>query len=175
MNFTKLAGRLGAAALAGLMVVGMAGPVEAAQRDLDILQSYVGDWRGRGTMGEGDAEETVVCKLDITRSSSEKINFKGRCTLAGKALAINGTMAYLSQNRRFEAVMSSNTYFSGVAIGHRSGSTIKFNLSERDPDTGSTVKINIGMALTNSTININFRLTDSASGQSTVAKVPFTK
>lgn len=175
MNFTKLVGRLSAAALAGLMMVGMVGPVEAAQRDLEILQSYVGEWRGRGTMGEGDTEETVVCKLDITRSSSEKINFKGRCTLAGKALAINGTMAYLTENKRFEAVMSSNTFFSGVAIGHRNGNSIKFNLSERDPDTGSTVKINIGMALSNSNINIDFRLSDSESGQSTVAKIPFSK
>jgi hypothetical protein len=168
-------GQLAIAGLAAALSITSAGPSVAAQRDLDLLQSYVGDWRGTGSMNTASGEETVRCKLDVKRASAEKVNYNGRCTLAGGNLSINGTLAYISERNRYEAIMSSNTTFSGQAIGRRSGSGINFNLEERDPDTGSTIKVNVGLALRSEKIEVDFKLTDTASGNSTRAKVPFSK
>lgn len=165
-------------ALAALVMVlgtiGMASPALAAAADLEILQSYVGKWTGRGSasFSESGNEETVVCKLGVERSSDTKINFNGRCALAGGTLSIAGTMAYIVDKRRFEAVLSSNTSYSGVAVGRRSGKSLRFNMRERDPDTGASLEINAGLALKNDVITVTFSVTDKSSGARTSAVVP---
>ena len=117
MPHLALAGALafaGAPVLSGLSAT----PAFAAKADLDLIQSYVGNWRGRGPMTNGDQKkETVVCRLEITRSTQEKIGFSGRCALAGGNLSMNGTMAYIVAANRYEAIITSNTEFTGTAIG----------------------------------------------------------
>jgi len=169
MIFSK---RLLAVALAAVMIA-PAIPAVAAQSDIDLLASYVGEWRGRGTMTTTSGEESVVCKLSFVSTQVTKLNYNGRCTLAGGNLAINGTMAYIAEKNRYEAVMSSNTRFTGVAIGTRRGSGIDFTLRQKDPDSGQTVDIDVGFALKNDRIDVDFTITDVASGHKNTANVPF--
>src|SRR5690606_36515863 len=97
-----------AAALAGLLVsAGAASPALAAPADVALIKSYIGEWRGRGTL-TGANSETVVCRLSLTQGNQDKVNYNGRCTLAGSTLSVAGTMAYTEQSKRFEAAMTSN-------------------------------------------------------------------
>lgn len=147
-------------------------PSMAAQADLDLIQSYVGDWRGSGSMTSAEGNtETVRCTLGVTRSTAEKINFRGRCALAGANLAMNGTMAYISASNRYEAVLTSNTTFSGNAIGRRSGRTITFNISGTDAN-GNPSNVRAGFGLSGDDISVDFTVTN-ADGSRIRAQVPF--
>jgi hypothetical protein len=46
-------------------------------------------------------------------------------------LSVSGTIAYSDQNRRYEAAMSSNAGFTGMAVGQERGGQIVFDLSQR--------------------------------------------
>lgn len=144
----------------------------AAQADLNLIQSYVGDWRGSGAMTNADGNsETVRCTLGVTRSTAEKINFRGRCALAGANLSMNGTMAYLEATNRYEAVLTSNTSFSGNATGRRSGNTVTFNISSTNED-GESANVRAGFGLSNGKINVDFTVTNP-DGSRLRASVPF--
>ncbi|HHB83508.1 MAG TPA: DUF1794 domain-containing protein [Devosia sp.] len=169
--------RLGNKAAIGVfaLVIGSIGfgtPAYSAPADLELIQSYVGDWRGRGTLNApGQESETVVCRLNIKRSSAEKINYSGRCTVAGGNVSMNGTMAYISANNRYEAIMTSNTAFTGVAIGRRSGKNVTFNLQAQDDD-GRTSNVRAGFGLVGDNIKVDFEIT-RADGSKMVADIPF--
>ncbi len=171
------AGRPGARAALGVAIliaggIGIGTPALSAPADLELIQSYVGEWRGRGVMSaQGRENETVVCRLSITRSSAEKINYRGRCTLAGGNMSMNGTLAYFSANNRFEAVMTSNTAFTGVAIGRRSGKNVTFNLQAKD-DEGGVSNVRAGFGLVDGDIKVDFEVTQ-ANGEKIVADIPF--
>src|SRR5690606_32501067 len=108
-------------------------PTYAGPAELTLLQSYIGDWRGRGQL-IGAETETVVCRLSIKPGNSGKVNYSGRCAMAGTNLSVNGTLAYIDAARRFEAAMTKNATFSGVAVGQKRGDGIVFNLREREKD-----------------------------------------
>lgn len=148
-------------------------PALAAPADIELLKSYIGAWKGRGTTTNSGNTETVVCKLDITNAEPTKVNYNGRCTLAGGNLSIKGTLAFVEDKRRFEAVMSSNTAFSGVAVGTRRGSGIDFRLRDQNADTGAEIVINAGMTLKSGNIEVDFSVTDTSTGNKIFAKVPF--
>lgn len=150
-------------------------PAYAAQADLDLLKSYVGKWKGRGVTNAAGGDETVVCRMDITEAEQTKINYNGRCTLAGANISLRGTVGYIDAKKRFEAVMSSNTPFQGVAVGKRSGKGIKFDLKERNPDTGAEYEINADMALQTDKIHVSFTLVELATKRKIIANVPFKK
>ena len=166
-----------AVALAGLLVTcgSAAAPAFAAPADVALLQSYIGNWRGRGVL-IGANSETVVCRLALTQGNQDKVNYNGRCTLAGTQLSVAGTMAYVEANKRFEAAMSSNATFNGVAIGQKRGGGLVFNLRERDEDEeGKEMNISAQIALTNDAISVTFEVVYVESGDSLRAEVPFTK
>jgi len=144
----------------------------AAPEDLVLIQSYVGDWRGRGTLrAQGQEDETVVCRLSVTRSNAEKINYRGRCTLAGANLSMNGTMAYISAKNRYEAIMTSNTAFTGIAIGTRRGENVTFNLQATD-ESGMMSRVKAGFGLEDGDISVSFEVTRD-DGSKLVAEIPF--
>jgi len=161
--------------LAGVLVLAglsIAPPAFAEKADLELIQSYVGNWRGRGTMAnEGQESETVVCRLEITRSSDEKIGFSGRCALAGGNLSMAGTMAYIVAANRYEAIITSNTSFTGTAIGKRRGSNVTFNLQGRDKN-GEISRVRAGFGLNDGKIMVEFEVTN-ADGSKILANVPF--
>jgi len=166
-----------ALALAGLMVGGAAAPAMAGQADIDFLGSYLGNWKGRGQL-QGANTETVVCKLSLSAANNNtKINYSGRCTLAGNNLAVNGTVAYIDAKRRYEAVMTSNASFTGTAIGQRQGNGVVFNLREKERDEAAKrdMTITSSISLLDNAISVEFLVVDDATGDTIRASVPFTK
>jgi hypothetical protein len=164
-------------ALAGLLVsMGAAAtPAFAAPADVALLKSYIGEWRGRGTLTGADTE-TVVCRLSLKEGNSDKVNYSGRCTLAGTNLSINGTLAYVDASKRFEAAMTSNATFTGIAVGQKRGNGLVFNLRERDQDEeGKEMGISANITLSSDAINVSFEVVYIATGESMRAQVPFSK
>lgn len=157
--------------VAGLVVAGgLVGPAYAAQADVDLLKSYVGNYKGRGTF-EGANSETVVCRLALSQGNSDKVNYSGRCAVAGTNLSINGTLAYI--NNRYEAAMTSNAGFSGTAIGKRSGNGVLFELQDKGKDeSGKEMQLSADIALQGGAISVRFNVT-TADGTYR-ATVPFT-
>ncbi len=150
-----------------------AAPATAGPQEVALLQSYVGEWRGRGTM-TGANQETVVCRLSLTQGNQDKVNYSGRCTVAGNTLSINGTLAYVDAARRYEAAMTTNAQFSGIAVGQRRGNGVVFNLRERERDEGRDLTINAQIALSNSAINVQFHVVYDT-GENLRATVPFSR
>ena len=166
-----------ALALACLLVTGGAAtaPALAGPAEVALLNSYVGDWRGRGTL-TGANTETVVCRLSLTQGNDDKVNYNGRCTLAGTQLSVAGTMVYVEASKRFEAAMSSNATFTGIAVGQKRGGGLVFNLRERDQDEeGKDLNISAQISLNDNAINVTFDVVYVDSGDSLRAEVPFSK
>lgn len=150
-------------------------PVMAAASDVALLHSYIGDWRGRGTLVGAD-KESVVCRLSLSKGNQDKVNYSGRCSMAGTNLSVNGTLAYNDAARRFEAAMSSNATFSGLAVGKRQGEAVVFNLRERNKDeAGNDLTITAAITLRKEKIEVDFKVVFNSTGDSLTASVPFAK
>jgi hypothetical protein len=162
-----LAGLIGAAA--GVITPAFAGPAEVA-----LLKSYEGNWRGKGAV-VGTDTEMVNCRMSLTDGNDDKVNYNGRCALAGTELSINGTLAYIEENHRYEGAMTSNINFSGVAVGQKTATGIVFNLNSRGTNQGATIDINTGITLSSGVITVDFRATEVSSGKVIDAHVPFSK
>lgn len=166
-------------ALAGLLVATpmAAAPALAAPADVALLKSYVGSWKGRGTL-IGAESESVVCRLTLSDGNADKVNYSGRCSLAGTALAVNGSLAFNDSARRYEAAMTSNVTFSGLAVGKKQGDGIIFNLKERNKDeAGNDLTVTAAIALKGKgkSITVEFQVVFNATGEMIKASVPFTK
>lgn len=164
-----------AAILALPMLVSGPVTVQAAEAELALLGSYVGNWRGEGALVGGDRNEPFRCRLTVAKGNQGKINYSGRCTLVNATLSINGTIAYSDANGQYEAAMSSNAGFTGVAIGRENGGRISFDLQERQKDrTGSDVRIGSRIYLEgNNSITVDFEVEFNDSGEVLTASVPF--
>ena len=163
-----------AAVLAGLSTLSVA-PAFAGPDEVALLQSYLGDWRGRGVLIGADSE-TVVCRLSLTQGNQDKVNYNGRCTLAGTQLSVAGTVAYIEANKRYEAAMTTNATFNGIAIGQKRGNGLVFNLRERDEDeTGKDINITSQITLKPDAIGVVFEIVYVESGDNLRAEVPFTR
>lgn len=160
----------------GLLIAGSAAlPAHAAPADVSLLKSYIGDWRGRGTV-TGANSETVVCRLSLKPGNQDKVNYTGRCTVAGSQLSMNGTIAYVEASKRYEAAMTSNVAFTGIAVGQKRGGGLIFNLRERDQDEeGKEIGISAQIVLTPQAIDVNFEVMYIATGEYLRAEVPFSK
>jgi hypothetical protein len=164
-----------AAALACMLVAGAAAPAMAAPADVALIKSYIGEWRGRGVL-IGANTETVVCRLSLTAGNQDKVNYSGRCSLAGTQLSVAGTMAYVEASNRFEAAMSSNATFTGIAVGQKRGNGLVFNLRERDEDEeGKDLTISAQITLRDDDIEVVFEVVYVESGDSLRAEVPFSR
>lgn len=166
-----------AVALAGVLVSAglVATPALAGKSEVELLKSYLGNWKGKGTL-TGANTETVVCKLAITPGNADKVNYSGRCTLAGSNLSVAGTLAYIDDKARYEAAMTSNATFNGIAVGRKQGSSgIVFNLKERDTTEGQDMTISADITLNSGAISVSFHVVDNRTGDSIRAKVPFSK
>ena len=173
MSFIRTVSR--ALVLASLIAIGAAAPALAAPADVALIQSYIGEWRGRGVL-IGANTETVVCRMSVTQGNQDKVNYNGRCSLAGTQLSVAGTMAYVEASKHFEAAMSSNATFNGVAVGQKRGDGMVFNLRERDEDEeGKDLTITAQINLRPDTMEVTFEVVYVESGDSLRAEVPFTK
>ncbi len=175
MSFSGYLSR--AVAVAGLFLAagGSFSSAIAAPADVALLKSYIGEWRGRGTL-VGANRETVVCRLALTEGNNDKVNYNGRCTLAGNQLSVAGTIAYIEASRRYEAAMSSNATFTGTAVGQKRGSGLVFNLRERDQDEeGKDLNISAQISLRDNDIGVVFEVVYIETGDNLRAEVPFTR
>jgi hypothetical protein len=163
------------AAAATIVVSSLAvAPAMAGPAEMDLLSGYVGNWKGNGVMVGGQQPEPFRCRMQVQKGNQAKVNFAGRCTLVNFNLSVSGTIAFNDKSRRYEAAMSSNAGFSGVAAGRISGDTITFDLAEKQIDKGGNdMRIGSKVSLVADTINIDFEIEFNNSGNVLTAKVPF--
>lgn len=152
---------LGVAATAGAM------PAQAGPAETQMLQKYAGVWNGRGTI-EGAENGTAVCKLTF-KPNGEKLNYSGRCSLAGNSTSFKGTMVYDQRSDRF-VMSTSGAGQSQTVAGRRNGGSIVF-VTGGDDRRGSYTST---MTLSNS-IQMNFAFQDAKTNEKTTAKVGFSK
>jgi hypothetical protein len=114
--------------------------------------------------------------MDMKSGNDDKVNYSGRCSMAGTQVSVNGTIAFNDASKRYEAAMTTNVNFSGVAIGRRSGQSIIFDLKEKNKDEeGNDLDIASSMVLKDQKISVNFKVVFVATGESIVATIPFSK
>lgn len=163
--------------MAAVMLFGLAGgPVQAGQTELDLLSSYIGKWSGAGVLVGGEEPESFRCRLTIAKGNQSKINYSGRCTLVNMNLSVSGTIAFDDKLRRYQAAMSSNAGFTGMAIGQMNGNRISFDLDQKQKDRGGNdVRIGSRIHLENDQIQIDFEVEFNESGKLLTAAVPFSR
>jgi hypothetical protein len=148
-------------------------PAQAAG-EIALLESYVGNWQGEGALVGGDQPEPFRCRLTVAKGNAGKVNYTGRCALVNATLSISGTIAFNESEARYEAAMSSNAGFTGLAIGRQSQGQISFDLREQQKDRGgSDVRIGSRIVLVNSKITVDFEVEFNDSGNVLTASVPF--
>jgi hypothetical protein len=169
----KLFQRLSVGLLIQLVALGPC-TVSASEAELSMLTSYVGNWQGEGALVGGDKPEPFRCRLAIAKGNQAKVTYTGRCSLVSANLSISGTIAYNDEQQQYEAVMSSNAGFTGLAIGRLQGQTITFDLREQQKDrSGSDVRIGSQIVLVDGRITVNFEVEFNNSGEVLHASVPF--
>lgn len=170
-----------AAALAGLTVLSMSAPLpaHAAKADVELIQSYIGTWKGASEVKgkfRGKDGGRVSCSMSMSPGNGDKVNFSGNCALAGTTMTVRGTIVYNDAGKRYEAAMTSNVSFSGVAIGKRQGKGIQFTFKEKDKEVDGMggLDVNASILLNPERIAVNFDVAFD-NGDALSATVPFTK
>lgn len=164
------------AALAGVLLSAMiwGGVARAGEAEVAFLQSYIGNWKGSGTLTGGDEPETFNCRMQVTKGNMGKVNYAGRCSLVGLNLSVAGTLAYFDAAGRYEAAMTSNAGFSGIAIGRKVSGGVVFNLRERNVDEeGTDLTIESVVRLQGDTVTVEFHVLFNETGERMQATVPF--
>lgn len=161
-----------------MIVAGTMVPVtaQAQDRGLALLATYIGNWQGESALVGGDKPEPFRCRLNVAQGNLQKINYTGRCTLVNATLSISGTIAYNEARQQYEAAMSSNAGYTGLAIGRESRNQISFDLREQQKDkAGSDVRIGAKIILINDSITVDFEVEFNNSGDVLTASVPFSR
>jgi hypothetical protein len=169
----RLVSAIGAIALWGAGIL----PAHAGPDELALLTSYIGEWRGSSMLVGGKKPEPFKCRLSIDKGNQAKINYAGRCTLVSMNLSVNGTIAYDDPSQTYQAIMSSNAGFTGVAVGRKQGDSIVFDLEQKQEDkAGNDVRIGARITLIAQTsITVDYEVEFNNSGNVLTANVPFTK
>jgi len=170
-------GQLSRAVVVGAaMIAGSVLPSFAAS-PMDTLGQYIGTYKGTGTMKGGQAQ-SVTCRMAMVKGNGAKLNYNGRCSLAGAQIAVYGTIAYIDAKHHFEAAMTSGIGgFNGVAVGQVSGDKIIFDLQQRANDSqGTDITISSKVTLSGGNkIAVDFHATFNSSGDKVDATIPFNK
>jgi hypothetical protein len=166
-----------AAAVATVMLSGLfAVPAQAGEAELALLTSYVGNWKGSGALVGGEKPESFKCRLTVSKGNQAKINYAGRCSLVDMNLSVSGTIAFDDASQHYQAAMSSNAGFTGMAVGRKNGDKISFDLAEQQVDRGgNNVRIGSRIHLVADSITVDFEVEFNDSGDVLTAKVPFSR
>jgi hypothetical protein len=169
-------GQLARAVVLGAAMVASSVLPTFAAGEMDTLSKYIGSWKGTGTMSGGQSQ-SVACRMALTKGNGSKLNYNGRCSLAGAQIAVYGTIAWIEGKHRYEAAMTSGIGgFNGVAVGQRSGNNIVFDLQQRANDNqGTDITIASKVVLSGNAISVDFHAVFNKSGDRVDAKIPFSK
>lgn len=170
--------RIGVALVAAAIALSGFGaaPASSGPVEIELLSSYVGNWQGTGALVGGQKPEPFRCRLSVSKGNQAKINYAGRCTLINMNLSVSGTIAFDDRTRIYQAAMSSNAGFTGMAVGRRDGDKISFDLSEKQVDRGGNdVRIGSRINLIGDSITVDFEVEFNNSGQILTASVPFSR
>jgi len=177
MNFAGPLSRI--VALVGLTILSMpAAPAYAAKADVELLQTYVGSWTGSSELQgrfRGKDGGKVSCSLSLSPGNGDKVNYAGKCALAGTTMNVKGTIVFNDAGKRYEAAMTSNVSFSGLAVGKRQGNGILFSFKEKNKDDqGVGMAVNASITLNPDRIAVNFDVAFD-NGDKLSASVPFAR
>lgn len=166
-----------ARALAIAVPLVVSGPAWAGPAEMALLEQYIGSWNGKGVLQSAE-NEPVSCKMSLSKGNGTKLNFTGRCSMAGAQLSVAGTIAYVEANKRYEAAMTTGMGgFRGVAIGQKRGDNIVFDLRDRaKDDSGNDVSITSSVTLKGgNTMAVSFKAVFNESGDTISTSIPFSK
>jgi hypothetical protein len=154
------------AAVLATLLVPVAAPAMAGPNETAYLQRLVGTWNGKGKIS-GEDGGNVTCRLTI-KPSGERLNFTGRCALSGGSgsQSFSGRISYDDK----QGVYVSSSQGKSVP-GKKSGNTLTFATTMSDMrGKGSTT-----MSLSPGGIKVQFKVTQSRSGEVNQGTIPFTK
>jgi len=178
MSFAGPLSRIVALACLTIVSLPATAPAYAAKADVELLQSYIGTWKGSSDLKgrfRGKDGGKVSCTLSLSKGNGDKVNYAGNCTLAGTSMTVKGTIVYNDAGKRYESAMTSNVSFSGIAIGKRQGGGLSFSFKEKNKDEeGMGMSVNAAITLNPEKIGVNFDVAFD-NGDKLSASVPFTK
>ena len=150
-----------AAVMAPVAAPAIAGPSEAA-----FLEQLAGTWRGKGKV-TGAESGNLTCRLTV-KPSGERLNFNGRCAYSGgsSAQSFSGSIRYNDAKGVFESSSNGRT-----VAGKKSGSNLVFTTTHKDIRGSMTSTL----TLSPSALKMQFKMTESESGDTSQGSVPFSK
>lgn len=126
------------------------GPAMAGTTETKFLNGLVGTWTGSGTV-KGPDSGGVDCTIKFSPNNAG-VAFNGQClTDLGPPQITRGTISYNDKAKRYEAASKGQ-----VSVGAKSGGTVTFVISMKDPMIGSgtsSMKIGTSQIITDTTIN----------------------
>lgn len=141
----------------------------AGDREVALLASFAGSWRGKGDIA-GDNPGTVVCRMNLKAGNAGKLSYNGRCSFGQGVASFAGTMLYNDAARRYEAVTTARGQ-SATSIGKPTANGVTFTTSSTDEQVG---KVTSTIALSGDKITLSFQMTDP-SGEKTASSIDFAR
>jgi hypothetical protein len=130
--------RFARAALAALAFMLFATPGYAGPAETAFLEQYVGTWTAAGQMSGAETGK-ISCKITF-KAGKAKVNFSGRCSFTGMgSQSFTGTLTYNDAKKRYESKSPGK-----VAVGVRSGDTLVFTSTAKNPQGASTSAMHLG-------------------------------
>ncbi len=170
-------GQLSRAAVIGAAMVASSVLPGFASSQMDTLSQYIGNYKATGTMSGGQSQQ-VTCRMQLSKGNGDKLNYNGRCSVAGAQIAVYGTIAWVNDQNHYEAAMTSGIGgFNGIAVGRIVGNKIVFDLQQRGNDNeGTDISISAKVTLSGgNTVGVDFHATFNSSGDKVDVAVPFMK
>jgi hypothetical protein len=141
-------------------------PASAAESDVRLIQSFAGDWSGKGRF-TGAEEGNLECRLSM-KSNGAKLFYNGRCAIDGQGSQnFQGAIGYNADLNRYEA-RSGN---SPLVVGRRGSGGVVFTFADED-ERGS---VNSTITLGSNALRLAFTLVNGETGEVTKANIPFRK
>lgn len=156
---TRLRPLLGAAFAIGCAAGTAVPPAYAGPAETAFLQSYVGQYTGRGQLTGGKTTEGVACRLSL-QAGIERFRYTGRCTIAGESMPISGTINYSDQRGRYEASGSGM----GTVAGAKKGNGVVFSMGRDYRYQGQQGTVEISFTLASGNAALDFAIADRDNG-----------
>ena len=156
-----------AALVAAALVPVAIAPALAGPNETAFLQRLVGTWNGKGAITGGE-NGNLTCRLTI-KPAGERLSFNGRCAFSGGgsiAQSFSGRIGFNEKKGVFES-SSQGT----IVAGKKSGNNLTFASTISDMRGQGTTT----MTLSPGGIKVQFKVTNSRSGETSQGSIPFKK